>query len=69
MSTTPCRAGQSWNWDGVAFEILSPPVDAPPDANFALPAHTKSDRFWRNNGDCVLRISAGAHASLLPADI
>jgi len=69
LSNAPCRAGQSWNWDGVAFEILSPPADAPPDANSALPLHSKSDRYWRNNGGCVLRISAGSHAALLPADI
>ncbi len=69
LSSTPCRAGQNWTWDGVAFEILSPPADAPPEANSAVPLHTKSDRWWRNNGGCVLRISAGEHAALLPADI
>ena len=69
MSATPCRAGQSWSWDGVDFEILSPPADAPPGANSAAPLRSKSDRFWRNNGGCVLRVSAGGHAALLPADI
>jgi len=69
LAATHCRAGQSWNWDGVAFEILSPPADAPPEANSAAPAHTKQERFWRNNGGCVLRISAGGHSALLPADI
>lgn len=69
LSATPCRAGQRWNWDGVEFEILSPPADAPAEANSAAPLRSKSDRFWRNNGGCVLRVSAGGHAALLPADI
>jgi competence protein ComEC len=69
LSATHCRAGQAWSWDGVQFEMLSPPADAPPEANSALPAHTKQERWWRNNGGCVLRISAGGHAALLPADI
>ena len=69
LSTTPCRVGQNWAWDGVAFEILSPPADAPPEANSAVSTHTKEGRWWRNNGGCVLRVSAGDHAALLPADI
>jgi competence protein ComEC len=53
MDATPCRAGQAWQWDGVDFAILHP------DAN----------SYSRNNGSCVLRISTGASAILLPGDI
>jgi competence protein ComEC len=69
LSAAHCRVGQNWRWDGVDFEILSPPADAPPDANSAAPQRIKSDRYWRNNGGCVLRVSAGGHATLLPADV
>ncbi|MBI5613022.1 MAG: DNA internalization-related competence protein ComEC/Rec2, partial [Gammaproteobacteria bacterium] len=49
-----CRAGQRWEWDGVRFEILHPPADAP----------------WRdNNASCVLRIADSRGAILLPGDI
>lgn len=66
LSQAHCLAGQQWNWDGVDFEILNPPGEAPP----ATPGgRSKSERWWRNNGGCVLRISAGGHAALLPADI
>lgn len=51
----PCRAGQSWQWDGVRFDILSPLADD--DAN--------ND----NDRSCVLRIT-GAHGRLLiPGDV
>jgi competence protein ComEC len=73
MSPTPCRAGQSWDWDGVHFEILNPPADAPPEAGGAQAGHSASKasaRWWRNNGGCVLLVSASPdHAALLPADI
>lgn len=53
LSSQPCRDGQHWRWDGVDFMVL----------------HPDSDAWTRNNGACVLRIAAGAHAVLLPADI
>ena len=49
-----CGAGQGWEWDGVRFEIVHPPAG------------------WnagRNDRSCVLRVSAGTHAVLLPGDI
>jgi competence protein ComEC len=53
VSDSPCRSGNHWEWDGVRFEVLHP-----------------DDGHWsRNNGGCVLRIAAGDHAVLLPADI
>ena len=62
MSGVPCVAGQSWNWDGVDFTLLNPPA-----ATADTPK--RSERWLRNNAGCVLRISAGSHAALLPADI
>ncbi len=50
----PCRAGDSWVWDGVRFEILHPPT-----------GYRGSD----NNASCVLRIESGGGAVLLPGDI
>jgi len=55
----PCLAGQRWEWDGVAFELLHPlPGD---DAQAAKP----------NALSCVLRIAAanGAPVALLAGDI
>lgn len=67
MAGTPCAAGQGWEWDGVRFEVLNGPaaaITAPASAD-AKPARGHS----HNNEGCVLRVSAGQHAALLPADI
>lgn len=50
----PCRAGQSWEWDGVRFALLHPPEHFP---------------YLRNESSCVLRIEAAGRAVLLPGDI
>ena len=51
----PCYAGQQWNWDGVLFEMLNP---------------SKSETYnKRNNGSCVLKVSARDKSVLLSADI
>lgn len=49
-----CETGMAWHWDGVSFEILHPGRYFP-----AL----------RNESSCVLRVSVGPHAALLPGDI
>lgn len=49
-----CLAGQSWNWDGVRFEILHP--------------HQQNYRK-RNNYSCVLKISNSVNSVLIAADI
>lgn len=54
VAPVSCRDGQHWRWDGVEFRILNPPTDA---------------QGSRNNRGCVLLVSAGSHAALLPADI
>lgn len=53
LGAEACVPGQSWDWDGVRFEILySPPPPAPP-----------------NEQSCVLRVVAGEWAVLLPGDV
>ena len=49
-----CVEGQKWQWDGVQFEILSPPP------------HKK---YQGNNNSCVLKVNNGRHAILLVGDI
>jgi competence protein ComEC len=51
---TLCQRDTAWQWDGVAFRILHPPPFFP---------------YLHNNSGCVLRIEAGGHVALLPADI
>jgi competence protein ComEC len=53
-----CQDGESWNWDGVQFEMLHPA----PDNGGANKAHD-------NERSCVLRIVAGEHSVLLAGDI
>ena len=52
-----CSAGQRWNWDGVRFEVLHPPVD---DVQDALRPNTVS---------CVLRVQGAGASALLTGDI
>lgn len=51
---SPCRAGASWQWDGVRFSYVWPP-----------PGSSDDD----NGHSCVLRIQAGARSVLLTGDI
>lgn len=51
---TACRAGQRWNMDGVAFEVLHPPAHAVLDDN---------------DGSCVLRVRTRGASALLAADV
>ncbi|WP_225784217.1 DNA internalization-related competence protein ComEC/Rec2 [Xenophilus sp. Marseille-Q4582] len=53
-----CEAGQSWTWDGVRFEFLHPAAED--YARFAVRPNALS---------CVLRVSNGRSAVLLPGDI
>lgn len=54
-SSEPCRVGQTWDWDGVHFEILHPAAD--------------SAAVSDNNSSCVLLIKAASIRVLLPGDI
>jgi len=49
-----CQAGQSWQWDGVGFEILHPQI---------------KQAKGGNNRSCVLQVRVGRKVILLPADI
>ncbi|MBP6057135.1 MAG: DNA internalization-related competence protein ComEC/Rec2 [Nitrosomonas sp.] len=58
MTKEQCRAGQSWQWDGVSFELLHPLAN-----NYA-----ESQRKVNANS-CVLKITSSHGSVLLPADI
>lgn len=49
-----CQSGQSWVWDQVSFELLSPPLE-----------HFSS----KNNNSCVLKISTPQLSAILTGDI
>jgi len=52
-----CEAGQRWNWDGVAFEVLHPLA-------------SDYERGLKSNAlSCVLRIGNGRQTALLAGDI
>ena len=53
-----CRAGQTWNWDGVHFEVLHPPAH-----HYAQNGHSD------NNRGCVIRVQTVRFSALLAADI
>ncbi|MGH8751834.1 MAG: DNA internalization-related competence protein ComEC/Rec2 [Burkholderiales bacterium] len=53
-----CYAGQSWEWDGVRFEILHPDL-----------ASYQNDKIKTNARGCVLKITSRHGSVLLPADI
>jgi competence protein ComEC len=53
-----CMDGQSWQWDGVQFEILHPD-----------PGSYAQTKISDNDRGCVLRISIGKQHILLTADI
>lgn len=57
-----CRAGHSWNWDGVQFRFLAPLSDMEPD-----PAAVTFERD--NDHSCVLHISGRHGSALLTGDI
>jgi competence protein ComEC len=49
-----CERGQAWQWDGVHFAVLWPPV---------------GENAAGNDSSCVLRIEAGGRSLLLAGDI
>ena len=56
-----CAAGQSWEWEGVRFEMLHPTPDLiRPDGSGALPTNAMS---------CVLRIDNGRRSAWLSGDL
>ncbi|MFV1992486.1 MAG: DNA internalization-related competence protein ComEC/Rec2 [Acidiferrobacterales bacterium] len=55
VGATLCLAGQSWNWDGVSFQVLHP--------------REGGDYTGDNNGACVLKIIEKNGSILLTGDI
>ncbi len=53
-----CADGQSWEWDGVRFEVLHPSAES-----------YDQEKIRDNDRSCVLKISTGKHSVLLAADI
>ena len=53
-----CVAGQSWQWDGVTFDMLHP-----------TQVIHDSNRWKPNARSCVLKITRGQQSILLPGDI
>ena len=53
-----CIRGQSWQWDGVRFEVLHPEADS------YLEAKLKT-----NDRSCVIKVSSAQFSALLTADI
>lgn len=54
VAAGPCRAGLSWEWDGVYFRIL----------------HPAATGTWKgNNASCVLKVEAAGRGILIPGDI
>ena len=53
-----CRAGQSWDWDGVHFSVLQPAA-----------ASYESNKWRPNARSCTLRVSTDHFSLLLPGDI
>ena len=54
----PCRAGESWDWDGIRFDMLHPS-----EQDYANP------KIKTNALSCVLKITTASGSVLLPADI
>ena len=57
LGAQPCRGDTAWTWDGVRFELLHPGPDY------------RGGGRAGNNRSCVLRVSAGGDAVLIPGDI
>ncbi|MDO8813476.1 MAG: DNA internalization-related competence protein ComEC/Rec2 [Gallionella sp.] len=53
-----CRDGESWNWEGVQFEMLHPAYGG-----------DSTKKPHDNDQSCVLRIGIGKHSVLLAGDI
>ena len=57
-NTQRCMDGQTWEWDGVHFEVLHPRAES-----------YAAEKIRDNNRGCVLKISTGKNSVLLAADI
>ncbi|MGB8855251.1 MAG: DNA internalization-related competence protein ComEC/Rec2 [Burkholderiales bacterium] len=58
IKSNRCENGQSWDWDGVKFEMLHPTADDIDDQTRKI-----------NNNGCVLKLTSAHGSALLTADI
>jgi competence protein ComEC len=65
---TRCEAGQSWQWDGVQFDVLGPPPERYPNPP-AAEGERSAARPRPNALSCVLRIASAQGRVLLTGDI
>jgi competence protein ComEC len=63
MSMQQCSAGQSWQWDGVRFRVLSPQADQAATAASGKKSAKENDR------SCVLLVEGRGGRLLLTGDI
>lgn len=54
LGVAACRAGEAWDWDGVGFRLLHPPVHFPE---------------LGNQSSCVLQVATAGGRALIPGDI
>ncbi|HTJ95678.1 MAG TPA: DNA internalization-related competence protein ComEC/Rec2 [Pararobbsia sp.] len=62
-----CAAGEHWQWDGVRFDMVWPDRVAAARDAASRPGTGNGD--YRNASSCVVRVSNGVVAALLPGDI
>lgn len=63
-----CKAGLSWEWDGVIFTFLHPAVTITPEEGLINNKQSKK-KIKTNAQSCVLHIQGKYHSALLPGDI
>lgn len=70
VKTRQCDDTQSWEWDGVVFRILHPPVHSGTghSSNVSFQNSFKGP-FQGNDGSCVLHVEAPGGSVLLTGDI
>jgi len=65
-----CTDLQSWEWDGVRFEIVFPPPDLnSPRGSDSQHTRSLNQDLSGNNGSCVLKITSAGGIVLLTGDI
>jgi competence protein ComEC len=58
LALRPCHSGETWDWEGVHFRMLSPPSDLP----------VSTDPRGDNDRSCVLLVEGTGGRLLLPGD-
>lgn len=63
-----CKAGLSWEWDGVMFKFLHPVENILHQETF-IRKNLSKKKIKKNAQSCVLHIQGQYHSALLPGDI